>query len=651
MEIEINKNNTTVSSINYSLIPKINKYELISATKLINYIRSDCIIDYLDILEKNDYTIGSSTEEFVPMSKNKRRMEDPAFDEREIKKNKSSFDYIIDNGYKFENIIFEEIHKKMIDKNEIDKLIEISELDINIQYYKTVQCLLTRSHDIILGAVLINNDDKTFGYPDIIVSGYWLNKYISNVQLDSIKCDRSSYYIIDIKSSTIKLNSNGAHISNGIQYVGYKSQLYIYTNALNKILSNDKPQTIAFILGKKYNFTSLNKKISINSFGTLGICDFTYETKIGINFKIIIPKAIEWINELDKNWLTYRLGPINNDNLYPNMKNHYDKSYKKIKKSVAKFNNEITLIWYCGITNRNLAWNAGIKKYNDPNLTAKILGFGTNSTKTNILNSMLKLSHTNQNLLFSKSNNVMNWQKKEKYEFFVDFETYNYDNILDENIDQDYIENLNKQQIYMIGVGYYDNTEYKFKCFITKYSSNNNINKLINDKINKKCDIDSYIFCDGELDLIVQFVDFIYYYSEHQACRLIHWSNAEPIIFNKKILDYKLEFKYKLPWYDLLDIFKDSSNPIIIKECFGFGLKEIVNKLNEYSYIKIKWSDLDDGLLSSFIARDIYDNNLIKPSTETDSLSMIDIVEYNYIDCRALYELILWMRSYVKISY
>ncbi len=100
-----------------------------------------------------------------------------------------------------------------------------------------------------------------------------------------------------------------------------------------------------------------------------------------------------------------------------------------------------------------------------------------------------------------------------------------------------------------------------------------------------------------------------------------------------------------LPWYDLLEIFKNEKNPIIIKGCFGFGLKEIVKNLNEFKFIELKWPELDDGLLSSFKAKEIYLTDM-EYSERADN--MINIVEYNYIDCVALYKILEWMRKYSK---
>jgi hypothetical protein len=68
----------------------------------------------------------------------------------------------------------------------------------------------------------------------------------------------------------------------------------------------------------------------------------------------------------------------------------------------------------------------------------------------------------------------MNWQNKKKWEFYVDFETYNshYDESteLNDSNESNSLEELSLQKMYMIGVGNYNNhtNKYDFKCFIIK---------------------------------------------------------------------------------------------------------------------------------------------------------------------------------------
>jgi hypothetical protein len=631
-----------------SKLKTIDKSKFYSATSLVNFIRSDCIVDLIETLNKNNYMIDFEDELRIKkrnlQESSNSNLSNNCSDLITKRRRTSSFDYIVDDGYKFEANIIIKIKEKLIDNNELSKLIELSDVDINIRYERTLKVLLSKSYDIILGSILINESNKTYGYPDLIVSGYWIKKYIINSPINIIG-DRSKYYIIDIKSSSINLIGGGEYVSSGLLYDGYKAQIYIYIQALNKILKSDI--SIGFILGKNYQYSTGGNKIRIDDpFDKLGLIDYSYEKKNGRDFEDKIIQALKWKDDLKKNYNNYSLLPIENNLLFPNMKNPYDKNYKKIKKTIALANKEITLLWNCGLKNRELAWLKGIKNYDNENLSPDILGFTTKSSRYNILNSMLKINReSNDLIIFNPINNINEWQNSVSNEFFVDFETYSNERMYGEDID---MIDINTQIIYMIGVNYSN----KFKCFILKFNYHEGIKNQIKMKKTLKCNYESYVFCDNEKDLIIQFVKFINSFNikndlsiYYKNTRLIHWSKAEPIIFNKKLREYKLnELMYNLPWYDLLDIFKNEKYPIIIKGCFGFGLKEIISKLNQYDFIKLSWPELDDGLLSSFKARDIYTD---KVESENKVTTMIDIVEYNYIDCIALDMILKWIRDLI----
>jgi hypothetical protein len=623
---------------------KITKNKLISATRITNWIKNDTIIDYLDLINELNLKLNSNLEV------NRKRSISNDFIinyEQSNKKLKTSFDYIVEGGNLFEIDIINQIEKMMKNNNEFNKLIKINEININLNYTITINTIIYNKHIIILGGILINEKNNTWGKPDLIVKGEWIKKYIKEY-IPNI--DIKKWYIIDIKSSTINLICGGEKISSQLLYNTYKSQIYIYSDALNESLKKynvDNNVSYGFILGKKYKYVS-NKNIIVKKpFEYLGIVDFNKELN-GENFNKIISDAVKWNNDLRENWSTYKLNPINKDELYPNMKNHYDKNLHLIKKEIAIKNKEITLLWNCGIVNRKLAWENGIKKYDDPRLNSKILGF-ENSSKETIIDMMLQILHSDKKFILNNNNDYMEWQTKSKWEFFVDFETYNTDIISEENIDWDDSFN-SSQKIYMIGVNYLQNDILNFKSFLLQYNNFSKIkNEFDNSNNNNNVKYNECVFCIDEVDMIKKFSEFIISFKPSNMdlklykknIRLCHWSCAESTIFNKKIIELKMDKNiYNFNWYDLLKIFKYDKFPIIIKECFSFGLKEIIKKLNEYEYINLKWSELDNGLLSSFIARDIY-NGIYTNSNK----KMYSIIEYNYIDCKALYLLLEWMRK------
>jgi len=618
---------------------------LLSATRLANYIRNDPIIDYLDIVAKNELAVSEDTLLLEPKNK------------VSVKKRKTAFDYIVEQGYKFEEKIINKIKNFMAENNLEDKLITVQKYDdINTHFEKTREIIEQYKFDVILGGILINKKNMTYGYPDIIISGSWINKFINSPPAKIIQDDM--YYIIDIKSSTINLINGGKYVSCSNLIEGYKTQIWVYKEALDQIQKCES--NYGFILGKKYKYAQDNKEIHIkNPFYMLGLIDYSHEKDKGNDIKNKVTNAIKWNKELKRNWKKYKLYPITNK-IRPNMKNSFDKNYKKIKRNIARKNEDLTLLWNCGVLQRSHALKSKITKYSDPKLTPEKLGLAEDSSKYNIVKSMLLTTQSNNLILINKKNNHNDWQKKTENEFFVDFETYT--PTLDETLIYESDEPDETQCIYMIGAGHQVsnldkdnnnvNTQYIFKCFIIKYHGSDSVYKNIENKYN--CKEEDIVQVSNEKVLIESFINYIYSFKKNNEpryrfinkTRLIHWSWAEPCLFAKKLFKYNMNtITNILPWFDLMEVFKHSKYPIIIKNCFSFSLKDIARAMHSHNMIELMWPDLDDGLLSAFIAKDIYkcfthDNN-------SNNNNMQDIVEYNYIDCKALYLILTYIRHYL----
>jgi hypothetical protein len=455
----------------------------------------------------------------------------------------------------------------------------------------------------------------------------------------------SIYYIIDIKSSSLDLIAGGQILSGSELYAYYKFQTYAYSVCL-KALFEDNGLTnnakVGFLMGRKYKARINKEDVYFKSFENLATIKFDEEFALNCDEKC--KEGKKWIvNDLRLNYVNFCLNPINKIELHPNMKNTHDSKFGGIKKAIAEKNKEITLLYYCGIEKRKYCHEMGIKRLDDERLNSDILGFKNKSNET-IINDMINLEKSSVKIKLNKTeNNYMDWQDVSDHEFFVDFETYNKENA--KSPDEDII--------YMIGSYYKD----EFKCFIINSKYNIKQQIKMRNKLSKKnnepelsCDESNYVLCYDEHDLITKFCDYIYsknvikedklFYKKN--IRLIHWSNFEKRVFTSKINKYCLNNKFQFNWYDLLEVFKYSQSPIIIKGCRNFKLKEITNKLNEHKFIDIKWPDLEDGLLSSFMAKDIYEcddkknkNNLI-----------IDITEYNYVDCKSLSYILDFIRNH-----
>ena len=538
--------------------------------------------------------------------------------------------FLIDEGYMFEDNIIKCIKSMMLANGDINLFYNIEfdkkqkDNDYKDQHFMiTKNVILEFKYDIIIGGLLYNTKNNTAGYPDLIVSDDWLRKYIlKDLKLNnfSTRNKKKIYYIIDIKSRSIILINDKENIGNRSDYECYKIQVKVYKDILDDI-QNYKTQ-YGFILGRRYKCG--DKIIIDNPFEVLGKIDYRYEKENEMDYGKLINKFISSFNEVKSlkdersRRLYYRKNKILN-----NMKNKYVSNvYKKLKQVRATIDKELTRIAYIGKKQKKNAYEKGIYNYNDKRLNSTILGL--KGKKALYVDSVLKILNKkkSKDIIIPENNNILNWRKIVKKEFYVDFETYNSGDV-----------------IYMIGVGFNFRGVWEYRNLIIDYTEEKQIK--------------------NERDLIEKFIEFILSFKEdnetidsyYKNIRLWHYGHAEVSCYNKllKKLNITTSDKYNLsyfnlPWHDLNRVIKgDLKNPIIIKNTFGYnGLKVICKELNSLGLIQLEWDGLDSGLDSMNIAKNIYTDINLKNKRE----EMNKIIKYNEIDCLGVCKILESIRKY-----
>ena len=542
--------------------------------------------------------------------------------------------FLIEDGYMFEDNIIKCIKSMMIVNGEINLFYNIEfdktrkDNDYKEQHFTiTKDLILEFKYDIIVGGLLYNSKNNTAGYPDLIVSDDWLQKYIlQDLKLNNFttRNRKKIYYIIDIKARSIILINDKENIGNRADYECYKIQVKVYKDILDDI-QNYQTQ-YGFILGKRYKYG--NKIVIDNPFGVLGKIDYNYEKANEMDYGKIINKFTNSLNEVKSlkdersRRLHYRKNKILN-----NMKNKYvSNTFQKLKQVRATIDKELTKIAFIGKKQKQKAYEKGIYNYSDKRLNSSILGLkGKKGLYVDNVLKVLNSKKKSKDIIIPENNNILNWRESNKKEFFVDFETFNAGDV-----------------IYMIGVGFNFRGTWEYKNFIIDY----NFEKIKNEE-----------------ELITNFIDFILSFKDdtqsiddyYKTIKLWHYGHAEVSCYNKllKKLNIKISVKYNLsyfnlpyfnlPWYDLNRVIKgDLKNPIIIKNTFGYnGLKVICKELNKLGLITIEWDGLDSGLDSMVIAKNIYTDINFRNKTG----EMEKIIKYNEIDCLGVCKILNCLRN------
>jgi len=576
------KHNQIINSLKKQKTEIIFK-ECISASALKNFINNDPIIDYLSY-----WNINSVNDKPIKII-------------NKIKPKNNFLEYLLENGITYENNIYNYLKSKF----EIIQIFkEIS--DLNETNFKITKDYLNNGVPIIYQGVLYNNNNNTYGIPDLIIRSDVINTVFPNsINSDEEFINNKFYYfVVDIKNSTINLDKTCINVLNSNNLPFYKTQLLLYTLAISNILNINI--TKAFIFGRRYK--SVNE--IINNDGTkVGVIDYK---NIDFNYYDKLTNSLEWIKRVRNEGYKWKLLPKPTvPELYPNMKNNKDFEWRPIKNNIANKINELTMIWNVGVKNRNIAHSNKIYSWKNKRCNSNNLGIKTK--KGLIIDKIININRSPNKKIEPKKINYNNnlWKKYnfETMEFYVDYETLCKDE---------------KNYIYMIGVGYYID-KWEFKTFYLKNLSDNDITLMFKE------------FWDFINDTLKQ-------YNKNNS-QFIHWTKAEPSQYNKYIEKFMLPNKN---FIDLFEVFKNE--PIVIKGAMNFSLKEVSKAMYNLKLIETTWENKIDTTCSNgqdalYLGIKLYDNLELNSKLLEDNVILNEITKYNEVDCKVLYEIINYLRK------
>lgn len=519
------------------------------------------------------------------------------FTEKKDKTNNKINDFILEKGKEFEKDIVDYIDKNIL------KIHTVSS-HITDESCKKVIELMRQGVPIIHSAPFKNKKNKTKGVIDFLIRSDMIHKLCLNISLSNLEkstgCLFSNsyhYIVIDIKFSTLPLRSDGIHLLNYGSFPAYKSQLWIYTQSL-KHLQGYIPN-YAFILGRRNRFTTKGeKKINLDCFDKFGKIDFN---GIDSEYKTKTYEAINWLKKLYNYGNQWKINPPTIRELYPNM--CIDSGiWNHRKKEISDNIGEITQIWHCGVKNREKAFENGILSWKDEKCNSELLGI--KGKRAIIIDKILSINKQDKVNIYPEkiSTTIYDWRKEDN-EVFVDFETFT--DIFSETNTLPLQEKTNF--IFMIGIYYKNGEVWNYKNFISEKNDKENQNKIID--------------------------EFVKFLINLKSPKIWHW-HAEEMIWGKT------ENKTVFNWNDLSKLFKEE--PIVIKNCFNFGLKEISKAMFNHKMITTKLeSECNCGLDASIKAWEVYS----KTQDIKNEPIIKDIAKYNEFDVKVLCDILNFLRK------
>jgi ribosome-associated toxin RatA of RatAB toxin-antitoxin module len=607
----------------------------LSATKTKNFALKNTLSDWLDIyyvdLGLNDKNVSADAAD-----KDRRQ--------KQVDQASKDLEILFNKGNKFEDNIMDELKKTYINKMAI--INTTGRFGNNRDNYQKTKTAMTNLTPIIGQAVLYNDNNNTFGSADLVVRSDYFNQIFNSQVLTeqeehikAPKLKQHHYRVIDIKWMNLPLHSRADTLRKVGFIPAYKSQLAIYNCALGN-MQGYIPER-AYIMGKGWNRTiKKEKKIGSSCFEKLGVIDYNDSDNNVID---TTKNALEWYRDLKENgnkWSPLDKPEEKNKNMFPNLCSE-DSKWCGVQKDIAVKTDDPILVCNVGPSERANLHSRGIYTISDPNCNAANMGLNTTSAMERLdypgnaekIDNICYINRDKRYNIFPRKiqYNEGDWQVEYPTDMYFDFETVNVEFV---NTQINVHDSLKSSgiMIFMFGVGYIQNGVWNYEVFTM-----------------------DNISMEEEMRCMDRFANFILKKAkeldpEHKCPRrLFHWSQAEISNLNQISARYNnrwINWEKEVEFVDMFRVFKKEG--LAVKGAYDYSLKSIGNALYKLGKIHTRWpdSDIANGKNAMFEAAKIYQNKLRKISTDGDQKLFNDIIAYNEIDCKIIWEIVAYLREH-----
>lgn len=481
---------------------------------------------------------------------------------------------------------------------------------------------------IIAQGVLRNPQTRTYGVADLLMRSDliadWFPELLSpeeaHNEAPALGQARFHYRAVDIKFHGFDLTTDG-HVGTSADQLAYAVQVWLYNDALGLAQGYTPPSS--YLLGRTWKAGDERGEGALERLGRVDQDRWLPHRESTI--EDVARAAVAWMRRLRAEGGAWDVLPRPSiPELYPHMRNLMDSPWHAAKREIAAELGELTLLPAMNPDRRAAAHAAGIDQWADEGLTAAGVGVASPAFGAR-LDGVLAANRSDTPVVLPEriTNADPVWREIPETEFWVDFETVS-------NLDDDFTA-LPKvggyPQIVMIGCGQFDaEGNWAFAQWT----------------------VDA-LTADEERRIIEAWV-------EHMAAtgldhaRICHWSAAEPVnlenAYNSaRVRHDDADWPTGLPWFDMLQAVV-RAEPVTVTGAFGFGLKAIAKAMNAAGLIGTTWGDgPTDGLGAMVGTWKAAADTRAAGTPLSEHPLMVEIGEYNEVDCRAMAEVVTWLRE------
>jgi hypothetical protein len=484
---------------------------------------------------------------------------------------------------------------------------------------------------IIEQAVLRDPSRRTYGAVDLLVRSDLLGRIVdegldpdeATVGAPGVGARAWHYRVVDIKFRVLDLLKDGRAAGDLLPYM---AQVWVYNAALGRIQGYLPPA--AHLLGRSW---TQGRDRGEGCLERLARVDHDRVLNDQSTVAEVVSAGLGWVRRLRQEGAAWDVLPEPSvPELYPHMRHGQDAPWHTAKAAIARALGELTLLPAMTPQRRLAAHRQGIRRWDDPRVSAGSLGITTPSFAAKC-DAVLAANRTDApDILLPERLQAADpaWRTPAALEFYVDFETVN-------NLNDDFSQLPRaggQTLIFQIGCGRWtDQGEWAFGQWTV-------------DRLHEPDEarmIDAWVaYMDG-------------FRTERglawDAVRLVHWSPAEKAFlvnaYNAAAKRHPEAHWPDLPWFDAL-VQVARPGPLTVQGAFDFGLKSIAKAMHAHGLIETSWGDGPTDGLGAMVGAWWCDGEAARRGSSMRDLELMQqIGAYNEVDCRAMAEVLRWLRA------
>ena len=434
------------------------------------------------------------------------------------------------------------------------------------------------------------------------------------------------YRVIDIKFSTLDLDVDRAAKASGA--LAYMAQVWVYNEALGRLQGYRPPAS--YLLGRAWKSgrargTSCFERLARVDHDGIG------DQRTNKSLAEMTEEAIDWLRRLRVEGDAWQVLPEPSvPELYPNARSGSGAPWVGANRSIATELGELTRLPGMTPDRRKAAHARGIRRWDEPCVSAATLQVPDKfAAQCDGVLAVNRGDGPGGPVVLPEriSGLPIEWREPAALEFYVDFEAVS---TLGDDFSR--LPEIGGQSlIFQIGCGWWEAGEWRFAQWT--------VGRLT--EAEEAIAIGAWI---AHMDTLRAERGLTW-----QDVRLVHWWKAETASLDTAYNSARTRHGQPdwpiLPWSDFLTQVVRAA-PVTVRGAFGFGLKAIAKAMHEHGLIETVWAEGPTDGMGALVGAFWCDAEAARTGVPMPEIPlMIEIGQYNEVDCRSMAEIVAWLRG------